>query len=67
MCMKSSLLEEQWTEQFEVLTDRGDEMSCAVKVKTVMRPVAQRGRKLAYRTVAGLVMMGIVTLQAVID
>lgn len=62
MCTKGSLLEEQWTEQFEVLTDRGDEMSCVVKVKTVMRPVAQGGRKLAYRTVAGLVMMGIVTL-----
>lgn len=47
--------------QFEMLI--GDEMSWVVKAKAVMRPVGEGSRKLAYRTVARLVLTGIVILQ----
>lgn len=44
-----------------------DEMSSAVKVKTVMKHVAEGDRKSASRTPVGLVRMGMVILWVVVD
>lgn len=65
--MRGSLLEERWREEFEMLIQGRDEMSSVVKVKTVMKHVAEGGWKSASPTPVGLVMMGMVILWVVVD